>query len=115
MPGPAVHERQKANGWIRSRSNDFGTLQLPAKKPAYARRFFTKFALRMLQGSCRSFSCSNRRRPCMRLEKNVKKVLQEKGSSEVYSIGPDETMYDALCMMARQNVGALVVTDDGRT
>jgi len=43
----------------------------------------------------------------------VKHVLDKKGR-EVRSIGPDETVFDALQMMDAYNVGALVVLDGDR-
>lgn len=45
--------------------------------------------------------------------KNVRDVLREKGSA-VYSIGPDDTVYDALKLMAERNVGALAVFEGDR-
>lgn len=43
--------------------------------------------------------------------KPVKEVLKEKGS-EVYSIAPDSSVYDAIAMMAEKEVGALLVLKD---
>jgi CBS domain-containing protein len=45
--------------------------------------------------------------------KNVRDILREKGTA-VYSIAPDDTVYDALKLMAGKNVGALVVLDGDR-
>jgi CBS domain-containing protein len=45
--------------------------------------------------------------------KNVRDVLREKGST-VYSIGPEDSVYDALKLMADKNVGALVVFEGDR-
>lgn len=42
--------------------------------------------------------------------KNVRDILREKGTT-VYSIGPDESVYDALKLMADKNVGALLVME----
>jgi CBS domain-containing protein len=42
--------------------------------------------------------------------KTVKELLREKGS-EVWSIGPDALVYDAIKLMAEKNVGALVVKE----
>ncbi|HVM60529.1 MAG TPA: CBS domain-containing protein [Verrucomicrobiae bacterium] len=42
----------------------------------------------------------------------VKELLREKGS-QVWSIGPQATVYDALQLMAAQNIGSLVVLEDG--
>ena len=44
--------------------------------------------------------------------KTVANLLTSKGS-EVYSIGPDASVYEALQFMAEKNLGALVVLDDG--
>jgi len=43
----------------------------------------------------------------------VKQVLKEKGS-EVWSIGPETSVYDALKMMNDRNVGALPVVERGK-
>jgi len=45
--------------------------------------------------------------------KTVRDVLRQKGS-EVSSVGPDTTVYDALKQMADKNIGAVVVLDGGR-
>jgi CBS domain-containing protein len=42
----------------------------------------------------------------------VNRVLESKGS-KVWTIGPDETVLDALKRMAEAGVGALVVVEDG--
>ena len=42
--------------------------------------------------------------------KKVREVLAAKGS-QVYSLGPDATVFEALKMMAEKEVGALVVID----
>ena len=44
--------------------------------------------------------------------KTVRDVLRRKGS-EVSSVGPDTTVYDALKQMADRNIGAVVVVDGG--
>lgn len=44
--------------------------------------------------------------------KTVKQLLQEKGL-DIQSIRPDETVYDAMQLMAATNVGALLVMKDG--
>ena len=41
---------------------------------------------------------------------NLRHILKHKGSS-VWSIGPDETVYRALQMMAEKEIGALLVLD----
>lgn len=43
----------------------------------------------------------------------VRQVLQEKGR-EVYSVGPQATVYEALQLMAEKNIGAVVVLEQGR-
>ena len=40
----------------------------------------------------------------------VKQILQDKGH-EVWSVGPEVSVYDAIAMMADKEVGALVVMD----
>jgi CBS domain-containing protein len=40
-------------------------------------------------------------------------ILDEKGRT-VYSISPDDTVYDAIALMADKNIGALLVLEDGR-
>lgn len=45
--------------------------------------------------------------------KNVRDLLREKGTA-VYSIGPDDTVYDALKLMAEKNVAALPVFEGDR-
>ena len=42
----------------------------------------------------------------------VRELLAKKGS-EVWSVSPDATVYDALQVMAARNVGAVLVLDDG--
>lgn len=42
----------------------------------------------------------------------VRSVLQVKGS-DVWSVAPDATVYQALELMAEKNVGALLVIDEG--
>ena len=43
----------------------------------------------------------------------VMQLLQAKGT-EIYTIGSNATVFDALKLMAEKDVGALVVVDDGR-
>ena len=45
--------------------------------------------------------------------KTIKHLLEEKGR-EVYSVGPDTTVFDALKQMADENIGALMVVEDGQ-
>lgn len=42
---------------------------------------------------------------------NVRQILQKKGS-QVWSISPDDTVYNALKLMAEKNLGALLVIDN---
>lgn len=42
----------------------------------------------------------------------ISQILQNKGY-EVWTIGPDDTVYDALSLMANMNVGALLVMTNG--
>ena len=43
----------------------------------------------------------------------VKKLLESKGS-EVHTISPDVSVYDALKLMAEKEIGALVVVEKGK-
>ncbi len=45
--------------------------------------------------------------------KTVKHLLEKKGY-EVWSLGPDQTVYEALALMTAKNVGALAVLDNGQ-
>ena len=45
--------------------------------------------------------------------KSVRDILREKGAT-VHSVGPDDSVYDALRLMADKNVGALVVFEGDR-
>ena len=42
---------------------------------------------------------------------SVKQLLKSKGSSEVWSVAPDASVYDALNLMSEKNVGALPVVE----
>ncbi len=44
---------------------------------------------------------------------NIASVLASKGPS-VVTVGPEQTVREALALLAAHNIGALVVTDDGR-
>ena len=44
--------------------------------------------------------------------KTVRELLRNKGD-QVYSIGPEATVYEALTLMAEKDVGALLVLDGG--
>lgn len=43
----------------------------------------------------------------------VRNILEKKGHT-VYTVGPDSTVYDALELLEEQNLGSLVVTDQGK-
>ena len=43
--------------------------------------------------------------------RTVQDLLQAKGS-EVYSVRPDASVYEALSLMAERNVGAVLVMDE---
>jgi len=45
--------------------------------------------------------------------KSLKQLLEAKGG-DVYTIGPDARVFDALKLMADKSVGALIVTEGGR-
>lgn len=47
------------------------------------------------------------------MQKTVGHLLEAKGT-DVWSIGPDATVFEALERLAERNVGALVVVDDGK-
>jgi len=46
--------------------------------------------------------------------KTIKQLLDEKGA-EIWSIGPDASVYDAVALMAEKGIGALLVVDGDRT
>jgi CBS domain-containing protein len=46
--------------------------------------------------------------------KTITELLDQKGR-EVFSIGPDATVYEALKTMADQEIGSLIVVENGRT
>jgi CBS domain-containing protein len=43
--------------------------------------------------------------------KTVAEILQSKGSSSIYSLGPNATVYEAVALMAEKNIGALLVME----
>jgi len=45
---------------------------------------------------------------------NVRSILEQKGSSEVHTIGPRETVQRAVERLVEHGIGSLVVVDDGR-
>ena len=47
------------------------------------------------------------------MQKTVGQLLDAKGT-ETWTIGPNASVFEALRMLAEKNIGALVVTDDGK-
>ena len=47
------------------------------------------------------------------MQKTVGQLLAEKGT-DVWTIGPDATVYEALALLADKNIGALVVIEEDR-
>ena len=43
--------------------------------------------------------------------KTVKQILEDKGH-QIWSVSPDDNVYDALTLMAEKNIGALLVLED---
>ena len=43
----------------------------------------------------------------------IQAILAQKGT-EIYTISPDATVYDAVALMAEKNIGALLVTENGK-
>lgn len=48
----------------------------------------------------------------MEISGNVRQILTSKGTS-LHSIGPDASVFDALKLMGEENIGALVVIENG--
>lgn len=44
---------------------------------------------------------------------SIRQILNEKGS-EIWSVGPDDTVFDAIRQMAERGIGALLVLDGDR-
>ena len=44
---------------------------------------------------------------------SIESILHQK-TGDIWSVGPDATVYDAIAMMADKNVGALVVVENGQ-
>lgn len=44
---------------------------------------------------------------------SIRQILDEKGS-EIWSVGPDDTVFDAIRQMAERGIGALLVLDGNR-
>src|ERR1700756_3096249 len=49
----------------------------------------------------------------MEIYDTVREILQRK-SGEVWSVGPETTVYRAIEIMAEKRIGALLVVDDGK-
>ncbi len=45
--------------------------------------------------------------------KRVKEILATKGD-DIWAVGPEQTVYDAIHLLAEKKIGALAVTDSGR-
>lgn len=45
----------------------------------------------------------------------VQDVLTSKGSSAIYTIGPEATVSELMDVLAEHNIGALIVSEDGTT
>jgi len=45
---------------------------------------------------------------------NIRQILQGKAVNALYSVSSDQTVLDALKLMAEKNIGAVMVIDDGR-
>jgi len=50
----------------------------------------------------------------MKLVDAISSVLRQRGPREVWSVGPDSTVYEAIEMMADKQVGALLVLAEGK-
>lgn len=50
----------------------------------------------------------------MKITDTIEKVLQRKAMHKVLSLAPEQTVYEALEMMAEYDVGALMVCSEGR-
>jgi CBS domain-containing protein len=50
----------------------------------------------------------------MKITDTIETVLKHKSFREVLSVTPDHTVYEALELMAKHDVGALIVCSDGR-
>jgi CBS domain-containing protein len=50
----------------------------------------------------------------MELKESVSSVLKNKGTREVFSVAPEQTVYEAIVTMAEKGVGALVVMSNDK-
>jgi CBS domain-containing protein len=47
------------------------------------------------------------------MEESIASILRNKGG-DIWSVGPDETVYDAIAMMADKGIGALLIISGGK-
>jgi CBS domain-containing protein len=47
------------------------------------------------------------------MEETIASILRNKGG-DIWSVGPDETVYDAIAMMADKGIGALLIISNGQ-
>jgi CBS domain-containing protein len=47
------------------------------------------------------------------VSETIASILQNKGS-QIWSVGPDETVYDAIALMADKGIGALLIISEGK-
>ena len=47
------------------------------------------------------------------MAETIASILRNKGS-EIWSVHPDETVYDAIALMAEKGIGALLIISDGK-
>src|SRR5579864_7348130 len=47
------------------------------------------------------------------MSETIASILRNKGS-EIWSISPDQTVYDAIALMAEKGIGALLIISDGK-
>lgn len=47
------------------------------------------------------------------MEETIAAILRTKGG-DIWSVGPDETVYDAIAMMADKGIGALLIISNGK-
>jgi CBS domain-containing protein len=47
------------------------------------------------------------------MEETIASILRNKGG-DIWAVGPDETVYDAIAMMADKGIGALLIISNGK-